>query len=84
MVSVALPDLPANQPRRVSSWTYAEKGKALRVAMAALAGVGERDQVHVERASYIWVWRRMARMDETLLLPDVGIAGDYKRKLLGL
>lgn len=44
-------------------------------------GVGERD--HIERSRIAWAYRRGATPAEVAMLPDLGIVGDYKRKLMG-
>lgn len=81
MVSISLPDLATGRPKKVSSWTQANHRGAFRIAMMALRGVGVVDKIHSERATSIWTWRRPATDEEALALPDVGIAGEYKRRL---
>lgn len=82
MATISYPDLQLGRPRKVSSWTLTEWRRARETALRSLHGVGDRLQLHVDESSYIVAWRRPAARDEILALPDIGIAGEYKRKLL--
>jgi hypothetical protein len=81
MCSVAFPDAATGHPKRVSGWTMADKRIALTVATMFHNGVGE-GQWHVETSRFIRAWRRKATWAETMALPDVGIVGSFKRKLM--